>query len=508
MCGIAGYLSTSQEVDPRLTVAAALLGLHMRERGKHSWGITDGHEIKKYRGDIMESYAGQFTGSRELLLHTRHATTGAQTEENSHPFLIDGAIGVHNGMMYNHKEIAEKYNITYQVDSEVLLNRIINYGDISEIEAYGAVVFFQEGILHIGKFNGGQMSLAKTDFGWMWASTADALKTSLRMSGLMGTAQYEVKLKEGRLYKLVGDTLAKDRNRRLNVKVKSYDVSATSTPYKYGTSHGHGVWSSNSQSYSIPERDYSKYRGRVFDSTRRQWQDPEGYWYDRYDDDAPAKPLQLPTASTTTFSKPKGFSVGSTTTSVTDEPESDYDDTVVVTEPEADLSETDAATLFNYCEFCKKDLGEGTEFVDLKPGKSCKKCYVAYQEEFSEVVDGYKTEYSFTKHTADVVYGTLGDSDLIQCSDCQDWSMGDDEVYVETSKKWAVCSACYKRNYDFENDEDGVGTATAPPTGETCPTHEREVGFAPRFCMRSKGHSGACFDSHGTVFEDSSVLVN
>ncbi len=182
MCGIAGYICTRDEVDPRLATATTVLGLHMRERGKHSWGITDGHEIKKYKGDLMESYDGQFIGSRVILLHTRHATTGAQTAENSHPFLIDGAIGVHNGMMYNHKEIADKYNITYQVDSEVLLNRIINYGDISEIEAYGAVVIFQDGLMYIGKFNGGQMSLAKTDFGWVWASTPEAVKNSLRMS--------------------------------------------------------------------------------------------------------------------------------------------------------------------------------------------------------------------------------------------------------------------------------------------------------------------------------------
>ncbi len=472
----------------------------MRERGKHSWGITDGHEIKKFKGDFMESYEGQFAGSKLVLLHTRHATTGAQTAENSHPFLIDGAIGVHNGMMYNHKEIADKYNITYQVDSEVLLNRIINYGDISEIEAYGAVVFIQDGLLHIGKFNGGQMSLVKTDFGWVWASTAEAVKSALRMSGLRGTAQYEVKLKEGKLYKLVGDTLAKDRERRLNVKVKTYDVSVTSTPYVYGTSHGHGVYSGNSESYSSKYADYSKYRDRTWDIERRQWKDSEGYFYDHYNDDAPAKQLPKPTALTTTFSQPKGLRVESGASSMTGEPKSDYDEAVQTTEPEDEQLE--GYELFNTCEFCRKVFKEGEETVDLKPGKSCVNCFKLYGENLSE------TEYIFDKYTADKVYAEFQDSDYLKCSDCFDWSMGDDDVYVERYQQWSVCAHCYERNYKFENDADSVGTATALPTGEACPTYERVIGLAPRFCARIKGHDGACFDAHGVVIEDETVFVN
>lgn len=241
MCGIAGYLCT-RGYEPRLAAAVPLLGMFMQERGKHSWGMTNGSDVVKLEGAFAAGYEGQFAGAERLLLHTRFATFGEKVKENSHPFLIKGILGVHNGQVYNHRTIAEKYDIDYKVDSEIIFHRLADGGSMKEIDAYGAVVFFQNDVLHIGKFQGGQMTLVKCSWGWVWASTFEAVKFSLRMSGLLGTAQFEVKMKEGKLYKMLGDTLAKD-SRKLDFEKVVYTptVTAQQTSFSsHNSDYGYG----------------------------------------------------------------------------------------------------------------------------------------------------------------------------------------------------------------------------------------------------------------------------
>ena len=86
MCGIAGYTTNSgAEFDERLKIALPILGLYMQERGKHSWGWTDGVNVHKEKGAFSGSFDGDLLGSKTALIHTRFGTVGAQTAENSHP---------------------------------------------------------------------------------------------------------------------------------------------------------------------------------------------------------------------------------------------------------------------------------------------------------------------------------------------------------------------------------------------------------------------------------------
>jgi Glutamine amidotransferase domain len=486
MCGIAGYFCTRQ-YDPRLAVATPLLGLHMRERGKHSWGITDGHSMKKYVGDIMDSYEGQYLESMQLLLHTRHATVGAQTAENSHPFLIDGLLGVHNGQVYNHKEVADRHNIQYQVDSEVLLSRLANYGNINEIEAYGAVVFFQDDILHIGKFNGGQMTLVKTDFGWVWASTADAVKKSMRMAGMAGTMQYEVKMKEGTLYKLVGDTLAKDRDRKLNVKVRP--------SVAYSSSHV------NTGNQRLSETDWSKYKDRYYIHSAHCWVDGQGRCYKQYSSDEPIEGMVWEAP------KPQGnitfghrlLSAGTTTTT-SDEPTSDYDEAVETEEADPDFDPTSWKA--DSCAAC--GAANTTGLVVVGKEVMCVPCHEVFKREVEAGnIDEPNVAYTFTMYEADAAYKHFQDSDVMKCDDCGDWSMGSELVYVENEDQFSVCERCYKKNYhpDLTNDSEEEPAGDEPavlPTG-ACDGYERVTGLPPRLCVRRAGHKGHCFDNHGVV---------
>ena len=65
--------------------------------------------------------------------HVRFATHGTITIQNAHPFTKGSVIGAHNGVIYNHKDIASKIGKNVQVDSEVifgLLNKKDKYQDV------------------------------------------------------------------------------------------------------------------------------------------------------------------------------------------------------------------------------------------------------------------------------------------------------------------------------------------------------------------------------------------
>ncbi len=113
MCGIVGYLG---EKDAKKHVMEGLRRLEYR--GYDSAGIAYYDEAKadhlvfKEKGRL-ENLAGLLPegGSQAAIGHTRWATHGRVTKENAHPHEShDGRfIVVHNGIIENHKALAEEY---------------------------------------------------------------------------------------------------------------------------------------------------------------------------------------------------------------------------------------------------------------------------------------------------------------------------------------------------------------------------------------------------------------
>jgi glutamine---fructose-6-phosphate transaminase (isomerizing) len=133
MCGIFGYIGTRTD-----TPQMVLDGLKLLEyRGYDSWGIAVKQgkkiEIEKYVGKIGEAKVS-LPPSVMGIGHTRWATHGGVTKENSHPHLdCNKEIAViHNGIIENYSEIKKEliskgHRFVSETDTEVFSHLVEEY---------------------------------------------------------------------------------------------------------------------------------------------------------------------------------------------------------------------------------------------------------------------------------------------------------------------------------------------------------------------------------------------
>ncbi len=160
MCGIVGYVGTRQAPD------ICLAGLRRLEyRGYDSAGIcvvTDGGDLdlRKVVGklDVMqESLDEQPLVGSVGIGHTRWATHGKPSVENSHPHLsTNGRIAVvHNGIIENYQELraqleSEGFVFKSQTDTEVMAHLVEKYYDGDLREAARKAVLDLQGAFAFG----------------------------------------------------------------------------------------------------------------------------------------------------------------------------------------------------------------------------------------------------------------------------------------------------------------------------------------------------------------------
>ncbi len=122
MCGIFAVSGTSGNAGE-----VVLEGLKKLEyRGYDSWGIavrsTEEATLTKEVGKISEA-RNEFSAGQESIGHSRWATHGGVTRENSHPHRFGRVTLAHNGIFENYagykKEIGEQ-NFKSETDSEVI----------------------------------------------------------------------------------------------------------------------------------------------------------------------------------------------------------------------------------------------------------------------------------------------------------------------------------------------------------------------------------------------------
>ena len=135
MCGIVGA-ATQRNVYKIL-----IEGLHRLEyRGYDSAGLSiiDNNQTVQTRKSIgkvalLEAVAAQNPLSGHTgIAHTRWATHGEPSTENSHPHTSAGVSVVHNGIIENHDELRREmtnagYTFLSSTDTEVIAH-LVNHG--------------------------------------------------------------------------------------------------------------------------------------------------------------------------------------------------------------------------------------------------------------------------------------------------------------------------------------------------------------------------------------------
>jgi glucosamine 6-phosphate synthetase-like amidotransferase/phosphosugar isomerase protein len=212
MCGIAGFSLTDKHHPDSREVAASLLR-EIVARGHHAtgmaWTDADGqiwyhkrpHSAWRYIHTSLDLLPPD---AKTVILHTRYATKGSpKVEENNHPIVRPGIVGVHNGVIPNDDEIFEILNTERygEVDSEAAFAMLAD-ADLPPTEA----LTFLEGrvalswlntddghTLHLARWKESPLAVGQTRMGsFVFASTLPMLQRAAQASKFKLTMAQQV----------------------------------------------------------------------------------------------------------------------------------------------------------------------------------------------------------------------------------------------------------------------------------------------------------------------------
>ncbi len=182
-----------------------ILAIYMNERGRDSWGMTDGKFIYKSVGQIIDQF--DELDLESPTYHCRSGSVGSISHRNAHPFEFthehDGhkkrVVGVHNGHVNNYIGLKNRYQRQhFEVDSEHIFAHLAEDKPISDITGWGTVVWYEQiddgpVTRYFSTFTGGPLAVVKLKTGEIiFASTDRSLQIAIQMTGAIADKWYKI----------------------------------------------------------------------------------------------------------------------------------------------------------------------------------------------------------------------------------------------------------------------------------------------------------------------------
>lgn len=189
MCGLLGWQWKSGRYPSKKQrqTLARLLAEGNDSRGGQSWGIWSPDLTLRGMGKLGP-HTHRFASLPSVFGHSRWATHGTNTIENTHPFVGGGLAVAHNGVISNHDELNTANGRTCVVDSEHILKHMQEGKPFTDFKAYGAIVWAQEnspGCIFMGRLSSrGQLCVVETAHGIIWTSDSSHMAKALKAAGI------------------------------------------------------------------------------------------------------------------------------------------------------------------------------------------------------------------------------------------------------------------------------------------------------------------------------------
>lgn len=140
---------------------------YLKEVG-HPLYLIDSNEYKNFQTNIV-------TKMKILVGHNRSATKGTVSDKNAHPFVEGKTILVHNGTLWNHKDLKD-----VEVDSHAIVHAIEEKGykqAIESLEGAFALIWYnaKTNELFITRNKERPLYIAETSYNYIIASEADMI---------------------------------------------------------------------------------------------------------------------------------------------------------------------------------------------------------------------------------------------------------------------------------------------------------------------------------------------
>lgn len=202
MCGIAGIHRRGDKAVSNLGLLADGLLLGIAHRGSDATGylaMSDDGSVRTQKQTVpcttfvleRQRFSSK---ARTVLLHTRFATRGrADDPNNAHPVRAGGAAAIHNGTIYNDRELFAQHGMkrTADVDSIVIPALVARLGwananaALSQLEGGAATAVVHEDFpteVILARTNSYPMHVYVTDTLVVWASERQAIERAWRFA--------------------------------------------------------------------------------------------------------------------------------------------------------------------------------------------------------------------------------------------------------------------------------------------------------------------------------------